>query len=138
MPLHSSPSSQSTGVAPAQTRNRSLSGKNQSGSFVTGQGRGRDAEEANLSRENRLLFELVVANPIVAGDDHPTLRAGFSEPHDVLSRLWEQLVVNANFEPSRTKSFWNLFPAQRPIDEEYEGLRRLSPAEARSGPLPRC
>ena len=32
----------------------------------------------------------------------------------------------------------HLLPAQRSIDEEYEGLRRLSPAGARSGPLPRC
>jgi hypothetical protein len=66
------------------------------------------------------------------------LRAGFSQPNDVLGRLWKQLVVNANFESSRTKSFWNLLPSQRSIDEEYEGLRRLSPAGARSGPLPRC
>jgi hypothetical protein len=85
-----------------------------------------------------LLFELIVADAIVASNDHPTLRAGFSEPHDILSRLWKQLVVNANFEPSRTESFWNLFPSQRSIDEEYEGLRRPSPAGARSGPLPRC
>ena len=125
-------------MPPAQTRNRSLGGENQRGGFVASQGRGRDAEKANLSRENRLLFELVVANAIVASDDHPTLRAGLSQPNDVLSCLWKQLVVNANFEPSRTKSFWNLFPSQRPIDEEYEGLRRLSPAGARSGPLPRC
>jgi len=125
-------------VPPAETRNRSLGREDQRGGFVASQGRGRDAEEANLSRENRLLFELVVANAIVASDDHPTLRAGFSKPNDVLSRLWKQLVVNANLEPSRTKSFWNLFPSQRSIDEEYEGLRRLSPAGARSGPLPRC
>ena len=106
-------------MPPAETRNRSVGGENQGGSFVTSKGRGRDAEEANPCRENRLLFELVVANAIVASDDHPTLRAGFSEPNDVLSRLWKQLVVNANFESSRTKSFWNPLPSQRSIDEEY-------------------
>lgn len=99
-------------MPPAQTRNRSPGRENQRGGFVASQGRGRDAEEANLSRENRLLFQLVVANAIVASDDHPTFRASFSEPNDVLSRLWKQLVVNANFEPSRTKSFRNLFPSQ--------------------------
>lgn len=126
------------GVLPAQARDRSLGGENQRGGFVASQGRRRDAEEANLRRENRLLFELVVANAIIASDDHPTLRAGFSEPHDVLSGLWKQLVVDTDLEPSGTKSFWDLLPSQRAIDEEYEGLRRLSPAGARSGPLPRC
>ena len=125
-------------MAPAETRNRSLGGENQHGSFVASQGGGRDAEEPNPGRENRLLFELVVANAVVASDDHPTLRAGLSQPNDVLSCLWKQLVVNANFKPSRTKSFWDLFPSQRSINKEYEGLRRLSPAGARSGPLPRC
>ena len=122
----------------AETRNRSLSGENQRGGFVASQGGGRDAEEPNSGRENGLLFELVVADAIVASDDHPTLRAGFSQPNDVLSRLWKQLVVNANFEPGHTKSFWNLFSSQRSIDEEYERLRRLSPAGAHSGPLLRC
>ena len=122
----------------AKMRNRSLGGENQRGGFVASQGGGRDAEEPNPGRKNRVLFELVVANAIVASDDHPTLRARFSQPNDVLSRLWKQLVMNANFEPSRTKNSWNFFPSQRSIDEEYEGLRRLSPAGARSGPLPRC
>jgi hypothetical protein len=33
-----------------------------------------------FGRKNRLLFELVVGDAIVAGDHHPTLRARFSEP----------------------------------------------------------
>lgn len=98
----------------------------------------RDAEKAKFRGKNRLLFELVVANAIVAGNDHPALRARFGKPHDVLRRRRKQLVVHADVEPSGTKSVWNLLSAQRSIDEEYEGLRRLSPAGARSGPILRC
>jgi hypothetical protein len=55
-----------------------------------------------------------------------------------LRRLWKQLVVHADVEPSGAEGFWNLLTAERSIAEEYEGLRRLSPAGARSGPLLRC
>jgi hypothetical protein len=52
--------------------------------------------------------------------------------------LRKELVVHTDVEPSGAKGFRNLLTPERSIDEEYEGLRRLSPAEARSGPLPRC
>ncbi len=97
---------------PAQTRDRALSGENQPGGFVASQGRGRDAEEADLGRENRLLLELVIANAIIARDDDPMLCARFGEPHDILRRLRKQLVVNPDLESGGTKSTWNLLQSQ--------------------------
>jgi hypothetical protein len=46
--------------------------------------------------------------------------------------------VHTDIEASGTKGVRHLLTPERAIDEEYEGLRRLSPAGARSGPLPRC
>ena len=69
---------------------------------------------------------------------HPSLRSRLREPHYVLGGLREQLVVHTDVEPSGAKGLWNLPTPERSIDEEYEGLRRLSPAGARSGPLLRC
>ena len=107
-------------------------------SFVPSQRRGCDAEEAQLRSKNRLFLELVVANPIVAGDHDPPLRSRLREPHHVLGGLRKELVVHTYVERQRREGPPVPSYAQRAIDEEYEGLRRLSPAGARSGPLPRC
>jgi hypothetical protein len=95
-------------------------------------------KKTQLRGKNRLFLELVVANPIVASDHDPPLCSRLREPHDVLSGLRKELVVHAYVEPSGAKGLRHLLTPERAIDEEYEGLRRLSPAGARSGPLPRC
>jgi hypothetical protein len=125
-------------VLSAQPRHRANGRQDQRRCFVASQRGGRDAEEAQLSSKNRLFLELVVANPIVAGDHDPPLRSRLREPHHVLGGLRKKLVVHTDVEPRGAKGLRDLLTSERAIDEEYEGLRRLSPAGARSGPLPRC
>jgi hypothetical protein len=85
-----------------------------------------------------LFLELVVPNSVVAGNDDPVVHAGFLEPDDIFRALRKKLVVHADLDTGGAERLGHLLSAQRPVDEEYEGLRRLSPAGARSGPLPRC
>ena len=125
-------------VLSAQSRHRTNRRQDQRRSVVPSQRGGRDAEETQLCGKNRLFLELVIPNPIVAGDHDPPLCSRLREPHDVLSGLRKELVVHTYVEPSGAKGLWHLLTPERAIDEEYEGLRRLSPAGARSGPLPRC
>ncbi len=81
-------------------------------SFVPSQRGGCDAEEAQLRSKNRLFLELVVTNPIVAGDHDPPLRSRLREPHDVLGGLRKKLVVHTDVESSGAKGFRNLLTAR--------------------------
>ena len=125
-------------VPPTQARHGAHGGQDERRGFVTSQRGGCDAEEAQLRSKDRLFLKLIVTNAIVAGDHDPALRSRLTEPDDVLRGLRKQLVMHADVEPSGTKSLRHFLSAERSIDEEYEGLRRLSPAGARSGPLLRC
>ena len=125
-------------VLSAQARHRTNRRQDQRRSFVPSQRGGCDAEETQLRSKNRLFLELVVANPIVAGDHDPPLCSRLREPHDVLGGLRKKLVVHTYVEASGAKCLRYLLTSERAIDEEYEVLRRLSPAGARSGPLLRC
>jgi hypothetical protein len=64
--------------------------------------------------------------------------ASFPQPVNILRPLRKELVMDTDLDTGGAKRLGYLLSAQRSIDEEYEGLRRLSPAGARSGPLPRC
>ncbi len=85
-----------------------------------------------------LFLELIVPNSVVAGNDDPAVQPGFSEPDNILGALRKKLVVDADLDTGGAQRLGHFLSAQRSVDEEYEGLRRLSPAEARSGPPPRC
>ena len=71
-------------------------------------------------------------------NDDPAVEAGFSQPDNVLRPLRKEFVVDADLDTGGAERVGHFLSAQRSIDEEYEGLRRLSPAGARSGPLLRC
>jgi hypothetical protein len=83
-------------------------------------------------------FSSWLPNSVVAGNDDPAVQAGFSEPDDIFRALRKELVVDADLDTGGAERLGHFLSAQRSVDEEYEGLRRLSPAGARSGPLPRC
>jgi hypothetical protein len=88
--------------------------------------------------ENRLLLELVVADPIVAREHHPPVNSRITQPNDVLCTLRKQIVMHADVEAGASQGIRHLLTAQRTVDEEYERLRRPAPAGARNGPLLRC
>ena len=98
----------------------------------------RYAEKPQFGYQNRLFLELVVPNAVVTRDDHPTVQSRCAQPGDVVCTLRKELVMNPDFDTSSAQGQGHLLPAQGPIDEERESLRRLVPAGARSGPLLRC
>ena len=101
-------------------------------------GRRRDAEKPKPRGDDGLFLELVVPDSIVAGNDDPAVEAGFAQPDNILRPLRKEFVMDADLDTRGAQRFGHFLSAERSIDEEYEGLRRLSPAGARSGPLPRC
>ena len=88
--------------------------------------------------DDGLFLELVIPNSIVASNDDPAVDASFAQPNYILRPLRKEFVMDTNLDTRSAQRSRHLLSAQRSIDEEYEGLRRLSPAGARSGPLPRC
>jgi hypothetical protein len=122
----------------AQAQHLAQSRQNQRRRFLPGQRRRCDAEEAKPRSDDGLFLELVVPNSVIAGDDDPAVQAGFSAPDDIFRALRKELVVDADLDTGGSERLGHFLSAQRSVDKEYEGLRRLSPAGARSGPLPRC
>ena|SRR5712691_3633752 len=89
----------------------------------------------SLAARTASFLELVVANPIVARKHHPEVTSRIAEPNHVFCALRKQIVMHANVEAGASQGIRHLLTAQRTVDEEYERLRRLSPAGARNGPL---
>jgi hypothetical protein len=88
--------------------------------------------------QNGVFLKLVVPDSIIASNDDPAVYLCFAQPHNIFGALRKQFVMDTDLDTRRAKRLGHFFSAQRSVDEEYEGLRRLSPAGARSGPLLRC
>jgi len=59
-----------------------------------------------------LLFELVIANPIVTGDNDPTVSSRFAQPRNVLGPLRKQLVMNSDLDTGGAQRVGHFLSAQ--------------------------